>query len=81
MELLGTFLDIIYLNVESGSYSRQSGKILTRKKRPMIKENLGTDLADSNASFVLQEIKSFHYLSASFQKDQSSFPVLLKTYF
>ena len=58
MKLLGIFLDIIYLNVESGSYSRQSRKILTRKKRLMIKENLGTDLADDNTSTVLQEKKS-----------------------
>ncbi len=58
MKLLGTFLDIIYLNVESGSHLRQSGKILTRKKRLLIKENLDTDSADSDASIVLLDIKS-----------------------
>lgn len=58
MKLLGIFLDIIYLNVESGSYSRQSGKILTRKKRLLIKENLGDDSADSDAGIVLSEVKS-----------------------
>ena len=58
MHLLGTCSDIIYLNVESGSRSRQSGKILTRKKRLLIKENLDTDSADSDAGIVLPDVKS-----------------------
>lgn len=58
MKFLGTCSDIIYLNVESGSYTKQSGNILTRKKRLLIKENLDTDSADSDAGIVLPEIKS-----------------------
>ena len=58
MKLLGTFLDIIYLNIEPGSHSRQSRRILTRKKRLLIKENLDTDSADSDASIVLPDVKS-----------------------
>lgn len=58
MELFGTCSDIIYLNVESGSHTKQSGNILWGKKRLLIKENLDTDSADSNASIVLPKIKS-----------------------
>ena len=71
MKLLGTFLDIIYLNVESGSHSRQSREILTRKKILLIKENLDTDSADSDASIVLPDVKSqaFNKSTLSHNKD------------
>lgn len=71
MKLLGTFLDIIYLNVESGSHSRQSRKIFTRKKRLLIKENLDTDSADSDVSIVLPGVKSqaFNKSTLSHNKD------------
>ena len=58
MELFGTCSDIIYLNVESGSHTKQSGKILTREKRQLIKENVDTDSVVSDAVIVLSEVKS-----------------------
>ena len=70
MGLFGTCLDTIHLNVESGYHTKQSGKMLSRKKRLLIKENLDTDLADSDASIVLQDIKSqtFNNLTLSNKK-------------
>jgi len=58
MELFGTCSDIIYLNVESDSHTKQSGKILTREKRQLIKENVDTDSVVSDAVIVLSEVKS-----------------------
>jgi len=58
MELFGTCSDIIYLNVESGSHTKQSGKILAREKRQLIKENVDTDSVVSDAVIVLSELKS-----------------------
>ena len=58
MELFGTCSDIIYLNVESGSHTKQSGKILTRGKKQRIKENVDTDSVVSDAVIVLSEVKS-----------------------
>ncbi len=58
MELFGTCSDIIYLDVESGSHIKQSGKILAREKRQLIKENVDTDSVFSDAVIVLSEVKS-----------------------
>ena len=71
MKFLGTFLDIIYLNVESSSHSRQSRKILTRKKRLLIKENLDTDSADSDVSIVLPDVKSQAFNKSTLSHNKS----------
>ncbi len=71
MELFGTCSDIIYLNVESGSHTKQSGKILAREKRQLIKENVDTDSVFSDAVIVLSELKSqaFNKSTLSYNKN------------
>jgi len=71
MNLLGTCQDTINFNVESGSHTKQSGKMLTRKKRLFIKGNLDTDSADSVASIVPRGTKSkaFNNSTLSNKKD------------
>jgi len=71
MRLLVTFPDTINLDAVSGSHAKQSGKILKRKKRLLIKDNLDIDSTDGDASIVLPELKSqdFNKSTLSHNKD------------
>ncbi len=49
---------MVYIDIECVLNVNQYGKIFTRKKKPLIKENLDTDSVGSNIGVFLPEIIS-----------------------